>query len=131
MTNIENIENIEIWYIPGHIHQIVPVSVEPVTVMTQWKLVQITANDGRRFRHLVGRADYEGRVCSAIVSIDLAAMCMTTKSGRVYELEGPPGHDTDADWVFSHWLRRKSIPVFRDMTWALLRLRRRREGAIG
>lgn len=121
---------IEIWYMPGYIKNIDPVSVEPVTVLTRWKLVQITGNDGRRSRHLVGRADFEGRVCSAIVSIDLPAMRVTTMSGRVYELEGPPGRDSDADWVFAGWLRRMSVPTFRDMTRALLRLRRR-EGAAG
>lgn len=121
---------IEIWYMPGYIKNIDPVSVEPVTVLSRWKLVQITGNDGRRSRHLVGRADFEGRVCSAIVSIDLAAMRVTTISGRVYELDGPPGRDSDADWVFAGWLRRMSVPTFRDMTRALLRLRRR-EGVAG
>lgn len=123
-------KNIEILYLPGYIHNIDPVSVEPVTVMSHWKLVQIKSTDGQRSRHLVGRASFEGRVCSAIVSIDLVAMRVATMSGRIYELDGPPGRDSDADWVFAGWLRRMSVPTFRDMTRALLRLRRR-EGAAG
>ena len=121
--------NVEILYLPGYIRNIDPVSVEPVTVMSRWKLVEVRNTDGRRSCHLVGRADYEGRVCSAIVSVDLEALRMITQSGRFYVLEGPPGRDSDADWVFGRWLKIMGNPKHRAITRALMRLRRRQAGA--
>ena len=118
---------IEIRLTPGYLRDIDPVGVEPVTVMSRWKLVEVRNAVGRRSRHLVGRADYEGRVCSAIVSIDLEALRMTTQSGRVYVLEGPPGRDSDADWVFGRWLKIMKAPKHRVITRTLMRLRRRQE----
>jgi hypothetical protein len=118
----------KITIIPGVIHSIVPVDVQPVTVMIRWRLVQVRRADDRRTRHLVGRADEEGRVSSEIVKLDLQALAATTKSGRVYVLEGPPGRDGDAAYVFGRWLSRNGLPNPRDMTRALISLRGRRPG---
>lgn len=79
--------------------------------------------DGRRTRHLVGRADWEGRVCSEIVKFDTQDLRATTKSGRVYKLEGPPGRDLDAEYVFGIWLQGTGYTQEKDMTKALMRLR--------
>lgn len=108
------------------VHAIAPVSREPVTVMTVWTLVQIHWQDGTRSRHLVGRANSEGRVCSAIQRFDLQAMTAQTRSGRLYQLQGAPGKNRDGFYVFEVWLRGQQPNRVRDLSAALMRLRRRR-----
>jgi hypothetical protein len=80
------------------------VELEPVTIMSRWRYVRVRYPDGRRTRHLVGWAEYEGRVCSAVVSIDPVKHHLTTRSGRVYQLQGLAGNDRDAAYVFRRWL---------------------------
>ncbi len=48
--------------------------------------------------HFIGYAvdNHEGRVSTAIESLDLAARTGVTHSGRLYELIGEPGRDPDA-----------------------------------
>lgn len=117
----------DVWYFSEYVRAIDPVTVEPVTFLSSWQLVELKNGDGQRTRHLIGCADFAGRVSTDLVAFDVLALRATTQSGRVYVLEGPPGHDSDADWLFAGWLRRRSIPIFREMTPALLRLRRRKE----
>lgn len=113
-------------WLTGGIHSIVPVDEQPTTPMSRWGLYQVQDSTGKRTRHLVGRADDEGRVCSAIVQFDLERLTATTQSGRVYELRGLPGTDSDASYVFSGWLRRSGYGRVRHLTRALLRLREMR-----
>ena len=126
-------KNIKVVVTPGYIHRIVPVDIQPVTVMTCWRLVQVGCVRSKRTRHLIGRADGEGRVTSAIVNFNLHTLQATTKSGRLYVLEGPAGRDLDADYVFDLWLRGQGITCSTDITRALLRMsgRPRRVGAVG
>ena len=109
----------------GTVHAIESVQAQPCSLMTQWRLFQVQVK-GRRSRHLVGRADGEGRVCSPIVVMDLAALRVTTQSTRLYQLQGPPGRDGDADWVFDCWCSGVGATQCKDMTRALMRLRHRR-----
>lgn len=108
-------------FLPGQIHLIAPVNVQPVTVMFRWRLFQVESNSGRS-RHLVGRADHEGRVSSAIMNFDLKNLRATTQSGRVYELAGLPGYDDDALYVFNRWILGLGITGAKDMTRAVIRL---------
>jgi hypothetical protein len=107
------------------LHNIVPVADQPETHMTEWRLFRVLRANGKRTRHLIGRADWEGRVSSDIVEFELAALRATTQSGRVYHLDGPPGQYSDADWVFERWLRVNGAHLPVDITGALLRLRKR------
>ena len=107
----------------GSIHMIEPVDIQPGTVMTDWRLFQVRLPNGSRTRHLVGRADDEGRVCSSIVHLDLQELRMSTQSGRIYDLAGPPGSDGDSDYVFGIWLRAVGAIHCRDLTRSLMRLR--------
>lgn len=91
--------------------------------MANWRLFQVCGATGGRTRHLVGRANYEGRVCSPIVQLDLQSLCATTGSGRIYQLEGPPGRDGDSDYVFGIWLSGIGATHCKDLTHALMRLR--------
>ena len=112
--------------LPPSIHLIGPVSHEPVAVMTQWRLFQLLGPTGRRSRHLVGRTGREGRVCSALASLDLLTLTAISGSWRFYRLLGPPGHDPDAQYVWNAWTRVTGATHVRDVTRALLRLRRMR-----
>ena len=108
------------------IHPIKPVSVQPFSVMTHWRVFQVRGSLGSRSRHLVGRSGGEGRVCSALAKLDLTSLTAVSRSGRFYRLEGPPGQDPDATYVWEQWTRLNRTTHIRDMTRALLRLRRLR-----
>lgn len=112
--------------LPPSLHLIGPVFWQPFAVMTRWRLFQLRGPTGRRSRHLVGSADGEGRVCSALTNIDLVTLTAVSGSGRFYLLEGPPGHDPDAQYVWDAWTRFTGATHVRDITRALLRLRRMR-----
>ena len=108
------------------IHKIPPVTLEPTMVMTHWRLFQLRGPSGRRSRHLVGRADDEGRVCSSLARLDIISLTAVSWSGRHYTLCGPPGFDPDAEYVFTAWLQFTKASNAKDMTRALQKLRRLR-----
>jgi hypothetical protein len=58
-----------------------------------------------RTRHLVGYIPMlrNGRASSAIQAFDRDRMRITTRSGRIYQLEGQPGGNGDAEYVWRHW----------------------------
>src|SRR5487761_2326368 len=68
--------------------------------------------------HAVGynEAASEGRVSSPLVQLDVARRVTTTRTGRVYELDGPPGVDADARYVLDAWLRIHRVPSWTDVT---------------
>jgi len=72
--------------------------------------------------HFIGYVvdNHEGRVSTAIVSLDLAARTGVTSSGRLYELIGKPGHDSDADYVWGRWARVNGVKRAQDVTAELL-----------
>jgi hypothetical protein len=129
-TNSELLAALLAEAVAASVHQLAPVAIEPRAVITHWRLVQVHSPDGRRTRHLVGRVDREGRVCSAIVELDAPGMRMTTESGRVYQLEGPPGRDWDGEYVFGRWKAAIGATHTRDLTRALMRLRQMHRGGL-
>ncbi len=111
------------------VEPVLDVDVEPVTTLTNWRYVRVHYVNGLRTRHLVGWAEYEGRVCSAIVQIEAVDRRLTTRSGRVYQLEGPSGRDDDAEWTFRRWLSfQHGITSQCDQTKALERVLARAQG---
>jgi len=77
----------------------------PVTIMA-WSIKEIVWGESEQpTRHLVGHIpqNSSGRASSAIQSFDREKMLITTSSGRVYALLGPPGENDDADYVWEHW----------------------------
>lgn len=108
--------------VSGGVHAIAPVSHEPVTAIHDWQLVLVVGSDGLRTRHLVGRANCEGRVSSPIVAIDAKDRIARTQSGRQYQLVGESGFDWDADYVLHAWLRGTRTTVVRHSSTALERL---------
>lgn len=113
--------------LPSGLHAIEPISVEPLTPISQWALYVVTNAKGVRTRHLVGRANGEGRVSSPVKAIDVGTRTATTESGRRYRLIGDNGADVDADYVFSTWLRGTGLTVVRDVSMALDRLLSRKK----
>ena len=116
-------------FLPPRTHRIEHGSAQEPTVMTHWRLLQVVSLTGQRSRHLIGRADGEGRVCTALKRIDLDAMTALTQSGRIYVFDGPPGYDADAEYL---WTQRKRYrPFFSafDVTRALVKLRSQRMSA--
>lgn len=73
---------------------------EPHTRLLQWRVMRVEGKD----IHFVGRADWEGRVCSAVQTYDPETRRGVTKSGRIYELLGPPGYNGDAMYVWGRWM---------------------------
>lgn len=87
------------------IWSVASVQEEPETVLTQWRVMQV---DGDSI-HFVGNAGYEGRVCSAVQSYDPSTRRGVTLSGRVYELHGDSGYNSDAMYVWARWRQINNI----------------------
>lgn len=111
--------------VSGGVHTIAPVHQEHRTSISNWQLVMVRGANGRRTRHLVGRAGGEGRVSSPIVAIDAKARTARSESGREYLLLGESGFDFDAGYVLHAWLRMTGTTIVRDSSDALDRLLQR------
>jgi hypothetical protein len=92
-----------------------PPEIEPSTTLVRWQVMRVE-DSGER--HLVGWAQHarEGRVSSAVVSWDAATRLAVTLSGRAYELAGPPGADTEAQYVWQRWRKLNGNPEWQDVS---------------
>jgi hypothetical protein len=74
---------------------------EPEVVLANWCIFELENGD----RHFCGYNVLlrEGRVSSRIEEFDQQRMLRQTRSGRVYTLQGPPGRDADATYVWYRW----------------------------
>lgn len=106
--------------IPGSLHPVESVALQPLTHLTRWQLMKVRHAGGGFSRHLIGWAGYEGRTSSDITAMDVLHLRATSSSGRLYQL-GSPGIDSDANWVFERWLHINQCQLHRDQTKALLR----------
>jgi hypothetical protein len=100
--------------------QIGPVEAEPETTLCRWQVIQATYANGDEpcTLHLVGRntASWSGRVSTGVVELDVAAQRARTQSGRVYELDGPPGIDAEAAYVWELWADVNGVFSWKDVT---------------
>lgn len=80
-----------------------PPSEQPSVSLARWSVMQTQVGD----HHLVGYNldDCEGRVSTAIVEFDPVISKATTRSGRIYQLVGKSGYDSDGAWVWEYWSR--------------------------
>jgi ATP-dependent Lon protease len=93
---------------------IASVQEEPEESMIHWSVHEVSCNDSsNKTHHLVGYIARQrlGRVSSAIQAFDRDKMCVKTRSGRIYHLEGQPGFNSDADYVWARW---KAINAVKD-----------------
>jgi tricorn protease-like protein len=75
----------------------------PSVRLSSWTIRELP--DGNR--HFVGynARHFEGRASTKIVEFDFVKMRGRTNSGRVYQLDGPAGMNSDAEYVWSAWCR--------------------------
>ncbi|QIE22861.1 hypothetical protein SBC2_08740 [Caballeronia sp. SBC2] len=90
------------------------VEAEPEIILVRWRVLQTDCGD----RHLVGarRDDFNGRVSSAIVELDVSRSVVVTRSGRIYQLEGAPGYNADAQYVWDNWCVVNGVTSYEDVT---------------
>ncbi|MDC8771784.1 hypothetical protein [Roseateles albus] len=100
--------------VSGGVWRTASVSEAPQIVLESWTVRQLENGD----RHFVGWncTHHEGRASSKIVQFDPVTLRGVTRSGRVYELRGKPGHDRDAEHVWASWLRINGKPAWTDVT---------------
>lgn len=100
-----------IWGTPG-------VGDQPVINLIRWRVVEVTCGRNEGDRHLVGYCpeNCEGRVSTAITSFDTATMQCTTKSGRLYQLLGESGYDSDGEYVWRGWSTVNGVMDQRDVS---------------
>lgn len=86
----------------------------PTSTLVAWSVFETETAQ----RHLCGysRREREGRVTSAVLAFDPATGSFTTSRGRVYRVEGQPGHDLDAEYVRGRWLAINGSPAIADVT---------------
>jgi hypothetical protein len=87
---------------------------EPEESISQWSVHEVSYGESNdKTHHLVGYIARQrlGRVSSAIQAFDRNKMLIRTSSGRIYHLEGQPGFNADADYVWAHW---KEINIAKD-----------------
>jgi len=91
-----------------------PVGEAPSIVLITWRILQTDTDE----RHFVGYnlVDREGRVSTPIDQFDLATLTGRTCSGRIYQLQGRPGVDADAMYVWNAWCRANGVLRWENVT---------------
>jgi hypothetical protein len=84
----------------------------------QWRVIETVTRDGTRSRHILGQESSNelGRASTAIISFDSATMTATTRSGRHYMLEGPPGNSNLGKGAWEKWLNDHQVVSETDVT---------------
>jgi hypothetical protein len=110
MSHLEEIIQSSLWRPPS-------VDDEPRTLLSQWQAYEVKKPDGSGWDlHFYGNTGREGRVCSAVQSYDKESHCGITRSGRIYELSGYSGYNSDALYVWNNWLAIYKNPEIRCVT---------------
>ncbi len=87
------------------------------TEIVAWSIKEVLYGDNTEpTRHLVGYADREGRVSSAIQMFDSESRVIETRSGRQYKLHGKPGDHPDARYVWLRWKNFNKAQDEKDVT---------------
>jgi len=97
-----------------NVWKVAPVKEQPSLTLVHWSILEIEAGT----RHLSGYCleNREGRASTAIVKFDPATMRCDTQSGRVYQLQGGPGEDADAEYVWTCWAAVNGAKRWKDVT---------------
>jgi hypothetical protein len=90
-----------------------PVADRPFRTLVCWSIYQLPSdgNPNQWERHCVGYAveDGHGQVSSAIQEFDPTTARGVTQSGRIYQLEGPPGNKGNATYAWAGWKLLNSV----------------------
>lgn len=102
----------------GSLWETPPVVDQPTVHLVRWRVLEVRNRDLELECHFVGynAEGREGRVSTAIRHFDPTTSRGVTKSGRVYQLIGPPGYDSDGAWVWHHWSRLNGMTDEKDVT---------------
>ena len=88
-------------------------------IMARWRVweVQVPLYDAPSW-HVVGYLveARQGKVSSALATVHATTDEVTTKTGKIYLLEGDPGIDGDASHVWEAWQREHDVQVLREVT---------------
>lgn len=90
------------------------VTESPTLVLIIYRILETDKGE----RHFVGYnwSDREGRVSTPVDEFDLATLTGRTRSGRIYQLQGRPGVDADAMYVWRAWCRVNGVERWEDVT---------------
>lgn len=91
----------------------------PNTVtLHQWRVIETVTQDGARSRHILGQnsTSAQGRASTAIAAFDFSTMTATTRSGRNYVLEGPPGNSHLGEAAWKKWCTDHGVVSESDVT---------------
>ena len=90
---------------------------EPTVNIVNWSVHRVTFFNGDKSEHLLGFVPgQQGRVTSAIQVFNANTRKITTLSGRVYTLIGPPGKCEDARYVWNFWKKMNGDVKDRNVT---------------
>lgn len=96
-----------------------PYSQEPRLVLVRWRAweVQVPNYDAPSW-HLAGylAGEHCAKVSSAIAFVHTDTEEVTTKTGRTYALDGPPGVDAHVAELWESWQRQHGVIVLREVT---------------
>jgi hypothetical protein len=94
--------------------KVAPVARQPALTLVRWRVLETETGN----RHLTGWCveNQEGRVSSLVRTFDPATALAVTRSGRVYRLEGLPGDDRDASYVWLQWAITNKVAEVYDRT---------------
>lgn len=94
--------------------RIEPVSVLPHITLNAWSVFEVPMDGPNKpwTTHFTGFAleKCKGQVSSPVEKFDPSTRCGVTRSERVYQLEGPPGCNSDAFYVWGLWRHVNRIP---------------------
>ena len=91
----------------------------PDLALRSWRIYEVSSKLWEdRTRHFSGYniTEMEGRASTHIVEFDEDKMIGRTESGRIYNLVGPPGYDSDATYVWDWYRRRNQLFDIIDVT---------------
>src|SRR5574337_706144 len=88
--------------------------------LQRWSVRELAPHRAARERtcHLVGwsHQDGQGHASSNLLRFDPSSGTALTSSGRLYQLVGPPGSDSEGEYVWSRWKAAAHLNADRDVT---------------
>lgn len=103
-----------------------PILASPEVALTKWAAfdVPLIGETQPWTRHFVGYSKElsDGQSTAAVVAFDPIRRLGRTKSGRVYLLEGAPGHSMPGKLVWTRWKHLSKVAMEKDVTDEVLEL---------
>jgi hypothetical protein len=93
---------------------VAPISESPDIVLIRWQVMQLPNAD----LHFVGWnvKDSEGRASTRIIEFDPSTRSARTDSGRIYQLVGPAGRDSNGMYVWRRWMKINAVTEYADVS---------------